>query len=889
MSSTLERLTAALADRYRVEREIGAGGMATVYLAQDLKHDREVAIKVLHPDLGAALGGERFLAEIKTTAKLQHPHILPLLDSGDADGLLFYVMPLVEGETLRARLERERQLPIDAAVRIATEVAGALDYAHRHGVIHRDIKPENILLHDGRAVVADFGIALAVTAASGNRMTQTGLSLGTPQYMSPEQAMGEKVIDARSDIYALGAVLYEMLTGEPPFSGATVQAIVAKVLTEKPMHPTAVRDTIPRHVESTLLKSLAKLPADRFADAAKFAEALANPAATVGFAEAAASAGRAAGGESVNGTAVKRWRLAAATGWLVGAAALVAVVWLARDRVRTAADTAPVVRAAVPTGDKVPASSTQGSGVAVSPDGAKLLFLATDSSPVPRLVLHDLTTNAQQVIPSSEFGSSPFFSPDGREIGFMSGRTVHLVSLGGGGQRAFYTTAGPINGAVWGRDSVITLASRGILRIPVAGGRPDTLVAAPQDPNELYISPSLSPDGSTVFCVRTAPAVASGSIVAVSLADRHVTVLNVEGSRPVLVGRTLTYATRDGSLWAVDYDRSTLRTVGAPRAIAQSISPSAAGGVRAAVSSQSGTAAYVQGDGAVDREIAVLDRTGRAKVVSTSNRSYRFPRFSPDGLRIAVGIAGQSGLMIGDIWLLSLGSGVLQRLTSDTINLHPNWEADGRGLLFIRRRLRAPNAVFHVPVDGSAPPTFVAEDKRGNIYEAVPTPDGKQVVFREDVSGGNRDVYMVSRDSGANPMPLAVTRFDEKGIALSPDGKWLAYASDETGANEVYIRRLDASARQWPVSRTGGTEPRWTKSGEIFFRRGDSVFVSRVTLGAEPAASPPAALFAARFDATGYEPMWDASPDGKQFVVTRSIRQGEQKLMVLLNALSPRP
>ncbi len=212
-NAALTRLTATLSDRYRLERELGAGGMATVYLAHDLKHDRDVAIKVLHPDLGAALGGERFLTEIRTTARLQHPHILPLLDSGDADGLLYYVMPLVTGETLRARLEREKQLPIADAVRIAREVASALDYAHRQNVIHRDIKPENILLHDGSAIVADFGIALAVQSASGQRMTQTGLSLGTPQYMSPEQAMGERTIDARSDIYALGAVMYEMLEG----------------------------------------------------------------------------------------------------------------------------------------------------------------------------------------------------------------------------------------------------------------------------------------------------------------------------------------------------------------------------------------------------------------------------------------------------------------------------------------------------------------------------------------------------------------------------------------------------------------------------------------------------------------------------------------------------
>lgn len=241
----MHRLSAALHDRYRVDREVGAGGMATVYLAHDLKHERDVAIKVLHPDLGAALGAERFLSEIKTTAKLQHPHILPLLDSGEADGLLYYVMPYVRGETLRARLEREHQLPIPDALLIAREVADALNAAHGLGIVHRDVKPENILLQDGHALVADFGIALAVQTAGGARMTQTGLSLGTPSYMSPEQAMGERSVDARSDIYALGAVAYEMLSGEAPFTGTSVQAIVAKVLASEPEPLRTLRKTVP--------------------------------------------------------------------------------------------------------------------------------------------------------------------------------------------------------------------------------------------------------------------------------------------------------------------------------------------------------------------------------------------------------------------------------------------------------------------------------------------------------------------------------------------------------------------------------------------------------------------------------------------------------------------
>jgi tRNA A-37 threonylcarbamoyl transferase component Bud32 len=274
-------LADALRDRYTIERELGRGGMATVYLANDLRHERKVAIKVLRPELAAVIGAERFLREIKTIAALQHPHILGLIDSGEVQGTAYYVMPYVEGESLRDRLTREKQLPITDAVRISTEVASALDYAHRHGVIHRDIKPENILLHDGQALVADFGISLAISSAGGTRMTETGMSLGTPHYMSPEQAMGEREITVRSDVYALGCVAYEMLSGDPPFTGSTAQAIFARVMTEVPRSLTLQRHTIPAHVETAVLIALEKLPADRFASAAEFAVALTTPGAAV--------------------------------------------------------------------------------------------------------------------------------------------------------------------------------------------------------------------------------------------------------------------------------------------------------------------------------------------------------------------------------------------------------------------------------------------------------------------------------------------------------------------------------------------------------------------------------------------------------------------------------
>src|SRR5687768_16738738 len=271
---TTDRLNSALSGRYALERLIGEGGMATVYLARDVRHNRKVALKVLKPDLGAIVGVDQFLAEIQVTANLQHPNLLPLFDSGAADNLLFYVMPFIEGESLRARIDREKQLPVDDSLKIATSVASALDYAHRHGVIHRDLKPENVLLHDGNALVADFGIALAVSNAGGNRITQTGLSLGTPQYMSPEQATGDRVMDGRTDVYSLGAVTYEMLTGEPPHTGTTSQAVIARVLTERPRPIRSSRPSVPEHVEAAVERALEKLPADRWSTPKEFAEAL---------------------------------------------------------------------------------------------------------------------------------------------------------------------------------------------------------------------------------------------------------------------------------------------------------------------------------------------------------------------------------------------------------------------------------------------------------------------------------------------------------------------------------------------------------------------------------------------------------------------------------------
>jgi len=278
VADSVARLRAALADHYAIERELGRGGMATVYLASDLKHRRTVAIKVLRPEIASLLGPDRFVREVEIAARLNHPHILALHDSGDADGFLFYVMPYVAGESLRHRLDREKQLSLDEALAITRQVASALAHAHAHNVIHRDVKPENILLHEGEAMVTDFGIALAVSAAADDRLTQTGIAVGTPAYMSPEQAASERALDARSDVYSLGCVLYEMLAGEPPYTGSTAQVLIAKRLVDPVPAVRRLRAAVPVGVEQALTKALAKVPADRWASALAFAEALTAPA-----------------------------------------------------------------------------------------------------------------------------------------------------------------------------------------------------------------------------------------------------------------------------------------------------------------------------------------------------------------------------------------------------------------------------------------------------------------------------------------------------------------------------------------------------------------------------------------------------------------------------------
>ena len=767
---TLDSLRASLADRYRIERELGAGGMATVYLAHDLKHDRDVAVKVLHPDLGAALGGDRFLSEIRTTARLQHPHILPLLDSGEADGLLYYVMPLVTGETLRARLERERQLPVSDAVLIAREVADALGYAHGHGVIHRDIKPENILLQGGHALVADFGIALAVQSAGGARMTQTGLSLGTPQYMSPEQAMGERAIDARSDIYALGAVTYEMLAGDPPFTGSSVQAIVAKVLTERPSPIRTVRDTVPESIEDAVLTALAKLPADRWPTAAAFIAAL----------EGQGQATRLRGTPRA-GVLARRWSVRSPLPWAVAfGLAMAAAIWGWLPRTR--ADAPPVVRLELQPvmGTKFAFPVTGvATELALSPDGSHVIYAASTVSGEWMLYLRNLDQLVSRAIPGTAGAYNPEFSPDGKWIAFRSADgKLKKIALDGSSLTTLCSidNGGSVGaGLTWVSDKEIVFArgtyseGRGLWRVSADGGEPVQFSKFDSASNErLQLSPLAVDNGRLILYSSTVASNADLTMGVVETATGKSTLLTgLSGARAIgLVDGLLLYVRNDGALMAAPFDAGRLRA-GAPMQITDSIAVPASAWSTPIALSANGSLLYQKG-GVTSQLVTV--NNGTTRVLLDSAQIYLHPRLSPDGRRIAVEVQGAAGV---EIWIADLVDHTSVRLTHGGFNNRPEWTPDGRQVLYASSTRKPADALWLQPADGSAEATMVAKDANP-IREGMITPDGQSIVYRVDTPNNNRDINRTNLNGDRTPVPLLVGINDDKEPRVSRDRRGAA-------------------------------------------------------------------------------------------------------------------
>jgi len=861
------RLTAALAGQYRIERKLGEGGMATVYLAEDLRHARKVAVKVVHPELAAVLGAERFLSEIHVTAALQHPHILPLFDSGQADGQLYYVMPFVDGESLRGRLHRERQLPIDEAVRLTREVASALDYAHRKGVIHRDIKPENILVHDGQAVVADFGIAIAVTNAGGGRLTQTGLSLGTPQYMSPEQATGERDIDARSDVYSLGAVTYEMLTGEAPFTGPTAQAIVAKVITTDPPSLVSQRKLIPQHVEDAVLKALEKMPADRFASAADFSRALGDT--SFETTKVMRSKARASTVDT------RRWKIATFAVVLMAVALSGIIAWKSARSARPL----PVSRYSVfLEGNNI---SAGGDAPGLSPDGQSIIY----SSEEGNLLARDRNDLKAKPIEGAEQGWSPFFSRDGKMLAFFTGfpGSLKVVTMGGGSPKTLSDSAYGQGGS-WSDDGWIYFIgnSKGqssLLRTRPGDGKPEVVARPDLARDELFFAwPEALAGGRTVLATiwrqKGAPIIA-----AIEVKTGKVRELG-KGIRALSNGSGyLVILQSDGTITATRFDERRAELKGTPVTVVSGVHTGGQG--RAAIAmSREGTLLY-EAYTPLYRVIRVT-RDGAASAVDPEwTGGFNHVQVSPDGRSLAVSLETNARI---EVWVKDISSGRFTRLAGEgSYAYRPVWTPDGKGVTFTSDRTGRP-AVSTVAADGASPPRLTMRNPRG-VDEAAWSRDGKWLLYRVG-SGGGRDIY-VRGSNDSTGRPLLHTASEEFSPTLSPDGRWIAFGTEETGRTEIYVRPFpDVERTRWQISKAGGTEPVWSSDGhELFYRssKGD-LMAAQIDATGDFRVSGERALFSARTYASDTRNRaYSVSPDGSSFYFIDALPGTPSQLIVVTN------
>jgi serine/threonine-protein kinase len=869
----LDRLKAALADRYAIDRELGAGGMATVYLARDVKHDRKVALKVLQPELAAVIGADRFLNEIKVTANLHHPHILPLHDSGDADGFLYYVMPFIKGESLRDALNREKQLAVDTAIEITRSVAAALDYAHRQGVIHRDIKPENILLHDGQALVADFGIALAISHAGASRLTETGLSIGTPQYMSPEQAMGDRELDARSDVYSLAAMLYEMLTGEPPFTGPTAQSVVAKVITDKPPPVTKARPTAPPHIDHVIGKALEKLPADRFPTTAEFAEALIHPPAASLIASEMRA--RTAAGEtrrSILRGPVLPWALLAA------AVLVIAVLATSLLMSPPSIDRQPLrFTVTLP-----PDADAQWPHVALGSDGRQLVVSAARGGAL-RLFRRPLDQLSFEEIPNTQLAFRPFLSPDGGWVAFAADLAMKKVPVAGGPPIVLDDASWA--GGSWQENGTIVYARSyrsGLWQISAEGGEPEMLTAPDTDRGELaHWWPQHLPDGRHVLFTAFRTPIDSARIEVLSLVDgsRRVLIEGAVSAKYVPTGH-LMYA-RDDVLFAIPFDADRLEVTGRAVPVVEDVAMLHAEGYAVYDVSVDGTLVYMRASVYdADRAVLWVSRSGEEASPIMPLGRYDEPALSPDGERVALTITEPGGTP--DLWVLDLARATRTRLTSrGGSDFGAVWTPSGDRVIYVSER--PVFDIYWLPADGRAPgePLVVGEfDKQ----PASVTPDGSALVFSH-----NRipdELWSVSLTSDGGPQPILTGGHQIVSPVVSPDGKWLAYVSTETGRFEVYISPYpDVSAGKTIVSARGGEFPRWTRGGrELVYREGAKM-LSVVVDPATGRVQPPVVLFEGPYLLSGRNAHnYDVTPDGERFLMIKRPDAGwRREFVVVLN------
>ncbi|MDQ3244492.1 MAG: serine/threonine-protein kinase, partial [Gemmatimonadota bacterium] len=812
------------------------------------------------PELAQALGPERFLREIEIAAQLSHPRIVPLLDSGSADGLLFYVMPFVEGESVRQRLVRERQLPVDDALEISRQAAAALAYAHSRGVVHRDIKPENILLSGGETLVADFGIARAVEAAGASRLTETGLAVGTPTYMSPEQAAGEMDVDGRSDIYSLGCVLYEMLAGEPPFTGPTAQAITARKLGHPAPNVAMVRESAPPAVAEAVRKALAPVPADRYATATQFAEAL----------RPLGESARAQHREPVAGKSWGRERALWLTlGAVVALLAAFGARWWPWGR---APDPAAPVRAVVslPPGVRV----TRGPGyptssVALSPDGRTLVIAGT-SADGQRLYRRPLDRLEATPLAGTEGGSSPFFSPDGAWIGFFADGGLRKLPAGGGAAVDIGTVPGFLAGVSWSLDDRIVFGSgvSGPVYAVGAGGGDAQRLTRLEGSEIGHRHPQILPDARTLLFET------GGRIYAVDLTTGRRAVL-APGTSPRHAASGHLIFGRGTTLLGARFDPARLTLTGPAVPLVEGVARAGAPEMLHYSISRSGALAYVPG--AMAHELVLVDADGKERLLTGEWLAFENPQFSPDGRRLAVATGRRLGDP-ADIWIHDLRTGAASRLTFEG-GRAPVWRPDGAAVTF--SKLGDRRGIYTKAADGGGDAELLLAIDEFHWLVGW-TPDGRSLAFGvlERTSESKTLSSIVSLTAGESRRVVGPGSI--WGGRLSPDGRWLAYYTLESGRFQVFVTPFPGGRARWLISEEGGRDPTWGSDGtEVYYRSGDRLVAARIdtTAGVRVLRRR---LVLAPFSPPLYDD-YDIHPDGRTLTLVRPRDESGRDIVLVLD------
>ncbi|HLN59120.1 MAG TPA: protein kinase [Thermoanaerobaculia bacterium] len=884
---------------YEIQSPIGAGGMGEVYKARDTRLDRIVAVKVLPQNVSASSEGrQRFEREAKTISQLSHPHICALYDVGNQDGVEYLVLEYLEGETLAERLLKG-PLPLDQVLRSGIEIADALDKAHHQGIVHRDLKPGNVMLTRSGVKLLDFGLAKGMvpprppsaltslpTMAAGRSLTQEGTILGTFQYMAPEQLEGKEA-DSRTDLFAFGALLHEMATGNKAFSGASQASLVSSIMTAQPPPISLLQPMSPPALDRVVQTCLAKDPEDRWQTAHDVMLQL----------RWVAEGGSLAG---VPAPVSARRRTRERLGWIVAAVLLAAGLPLALAHFRESPPEARVTQFVI----QPPAKMTIGLGpaapqAALSPDGHHLAFSLSESSNRNRnLWIRPLDSLAPHMLAGTEDATIPFWSPDGRTVGFFTQEKLKTVLLSGGSPQTLVDVTA-VGGGTWNREGVIlfaTTAKRGIGRIPASGGAATDLTVPDRKRDEvLHVFPQFLPDGRHyLFFVLCAKQGATGVYLGSLDSQERKQLVRSEGRGLYAPSGYLLFL-RQGTLMAQRFDVKGLRLVGEPARIADGVAYNPLNGRNTMTVSENGILAYRAGvgSGVPVTELAWFDRDGKRLGIAAQRGFYLRPELSPDGQRIVVERM-DTREDTRDLWMVDESRSTLSRLTfgpKPANQTQAVWSPDSTRVVFASDRDGAYGLYEKLANGTGAEQALLKSD-----MPKVPTDwsgDGRFLLYDESNTKSGWDVWVLPLFGDRKAAPLLHTDFYEGQGHFSPDGRWIAYVSDESGRREVYVQAFPLSGAKWQISTDGGNFPRWRRDGkELFYFSPDQKLMA-VEISADSTFRPgkPAPLFEAHYFNIPIAP-YSLSADGRKFLINTPVDEetNTNPVTVVLNwpALLPR-